>query len=69
MSETLKITPSESVTIRTSTPDALEVEGAWGPRGTPPPKHFHPAQDERFEVLEGRLHVRVDGTGPRARPR
>lgn len=61
MTETLKLTRSESVTIRESTPEAFEVEGAWGPNGSPPPKHFHPAQDERFEILEGRLHVRVDG--------
>lgn len=61
MGETLKITPSESVTVRESTPEVLEVEGEWGPGGSPPPKHFHPAQDERFEVLEGRLNVRVDG--------
>jgi hypothetical protein len=39
----------------------LQVEGEWGPHGSPPPKHFHPAQDERFEVIEGRLNVRVDG--------
>jgi quercetin dioxygenase-like cupin family protein len=42
-------------------PGALEVEGTWGPHGSPPPKHFHPNQDERFEVLEGVLAVRVDG--------
>ena len=61
MEETLKITPSESVTIRESTPETFEVEGQWGPNGSPPPKHFHPSQDEQFEVLEGRLHMRVDG--------
>jgi quercetin dioxygenase-like cupin family protein len=60
MSE-LKLTPSESVRIRSHTPEALEVEGTWGPHGSPPPKHFHPGQDERFEVLEGVLTVRVDG--------
>jgi quercetin dioxygenase-like cupin family protein len=27
-----------------------------------PPAHLHPAQDERFEVLEGRLLFLVDGT-------
>jgi mannose-6-phosphate isomerase-like protein (cupin superfamily) len=32
-----------------------------GPNGSPPPKHLHPAQDERFRVLEGALRVRVDG--------
>ena len=29
--------------------------------GSAPPPHFHPAQDERFEVLEGELSAVVDG--------
>src|SRR5918998_1000464 len=57
----LKLTPSESVRIRQRSADALLVEGRWGPDGDPPPKHFHPDQDERFEVLEGVLTARVDG--------
>lgn len=61
MNETLKLTPSESIRIREHTPEAVEVEGTWGPNGSPPPKHFHPEQDERFEVLEGVLTTRVDG--------
>lgn len=61
MNDTFKLTPSETVRIREHTPKALEVEGTWGPNGSPPPKHFHPAQDERFEVLEGVLTTRVDG--------
>lgn len=60
MSETLKITPSESVTVRESTPEVLEVEAEYAPHGEPPPKHLHPAQDEHFEVLEGTLRVRVN---------
>jgi mannose-6-phosphate isomerase-like protein (cupin superfamily) len=62
MAETLRLTPSETVTVREDTPAAPEVEGRWGPGGSPPPKHFHPSQDEHFEVLEGELHARVDGT-------
>ena len=61
MTDTLKLTPTESVTIRSATPEALEVEAEYGPNGSPPPKHLHPAQDERFRVLEGALRVRVDG--------
>ncbi len=61
MGDKLQITPGESVTIRSSTPEELELEGEWAPHGDPPPKHYHPAQDERFEILEGTLHVRVDG--------
>lgn len=61
MPERLKLTPSESVEIRSSTPEALEVEVTYGPGGSRPPSHFHPAQDERFEVLAGALTVRSAG--------
>jgi mannose-6-phosphate isomerase-like protein (cupin superfamily) len=61
MAETLKLTPSESVTIRQSAPDVLEVEASYGPGGKPPPAHYHPAQDEHFEVLEGTLRAKVGG--------
>jgi quercetin dioxygenase-like cupin family protein len=57
----LRITPHEHLTVRSSTPEALEVEARWAPNGSPPPKHFHPAQSEHFEVLAGRLRARVDG--------
>lgn len=59
MSKTLKLTPSESVTITKSTPELLEVEVEYGPMGSPPPKHLHPAQDERFRVVSGALRVHV----------
>jgi hypothetical protein len=57
---TLKVTPGEFVTVRRSDPELLELEGSWAPSGKPPPKHYHPAQDEHFEVLEGTLRTRVD---------
>lgn len=56
-----RLTPGETVTVRTSSPDLLEVEGAWAPEGKPPPPHFHPGQDEHFEVIEGTLTARVEG--------
>ena len=61
MSDILKLTPGESVIIRRSEPAVLEVEGIWSPGGKPPPKHFHPEQDEKFRVLIGTLHAKVDG--------
>jgi quercetin dioxygenase-like cupin family protein len=61
MDRTLKLTPHESVTIREQSDAALVVEASWGAGGSAPPGHFHPGQDEHFEVLEGRLSVRVDG--------
>jgi quercetin dioxygenase-like cupin family protein len=59
MARTLKITPTESVTVRESGPEALEVEATYGVASKPPPKHFHPGQDEHFEVMEGKLRVRA----------
>jgi len=56
-----RLTPSESVTVRRSEPEVLEVEAVYGPEGSSPPKHLHPAQDERFTIVEGRLTTRVDG--------
>lgn len=61
MADVLKLTPSESLEVLSSGSGALEVEATYGPAGSPPPGHFHPAQDERFEVLAGTLRVRVDG--------
>jgi quercetin dioxygenase-like cupin family protein len=61
MSDELRLTPGETVTVRSSTPELLEVEGRWGPGGKSPPAHYHPAQDEHFEVLEGTLTARVAG--------
>ncbi|MGH2963533.1 MAG: cupin domain-containing protein [Solirubrobacterales bacterium] len=61
MSRTLKITPTESVTIRESTPELLVVEATYAPAGKEPPKHYHPSQDEHFEVLTGRVEVRAGG--------
>ena len=55
------LTSSESIEIRSSTPEALEVEATYGPGGSRPPKHFHPVQEEHFEVLAGSLTVRVGG--------
>src|SRR5687767_9560215 len=61
MAATYTLTPSETVTVVREEEDLLEVEGRWGPEGKPPPPHFHPAQDEHFEVLAGRLKAKLDG--------
>ena len=42
-------------------PDLLEMEAIYGGSGQFPPKHFHPSQDEHFEVLEGTVRTIVDG--------
>jgi mannose-6-phosphate isomerase-like protein (cupin superfamily) len=59
--EALRLTPGETVMILRSSSELLEVEGTWAPEGKPPPAHYHPAQDEVFEVIEGRLSMRIAG--------
>jgi quercetin dioxygenase-like cupin family protein len=59
VSGTLKLTPTESIEVRSSTPEALEVEASYGQAKGPPPKHYHPNQEERFEVLSGSVRARV----------
>ena len=61
MGDTLKLTPHETLTIVRSEPAVLEVEAEWGPKGRPPPPHYHPQQDEHFEVLAGELRAKLDG--------
>jgi quercetin dioxygenase-like cupin family protein len=39
----------------------LEVETSYRPGGARPPLHFHPAQHEDFEVLEGEAQASVGG--------
>jgi quercetin dioxygenase-like cupin family protein len=42
--------------------ELLEVESVYTkPTPSRPPVHYHPYQEERFEVLSGRLNVLVDG--------
>jgi hypothetical protein len=39
---TLKLTPTESVEIHVSTPEALQVEATYGSASRPPPKPAAP---------------------------
>jgi quercetin dioxygenase-like cupin family protein len=47
------------------TAELLEMEATYSGEGAMPPPHFHPSQDERFEVLEGAVTVVVDGESRR----
>jgi len=57
--ETFQLTESERVTVVESSAESLLVEAIYGPGGSPPPKHLHPAQDEIFQVLDGSLRFRL----------
>lgn len=41
--------------------ELLRVEAVYAPSSPPPPRHYHPSQDEEFEVLEGALAFVIDG--------
>ncbi len=40
----------------------LEMEASYAEAGWLPPAHLHPAQDERFEVLDGSIRTIIAGT-------
>ncbi len=40
--------------------DLLEVDVYYKPGGNPPPVHYHPRQEEHFEVVSGEMLTRVD---------
>lgn len=39
--------------------ELLEMEAVYQPHSEPPPLHYHPAQEEQFEVLAGEFRVRI----------
>jgi hypothetical protein len=47
--------------ILSEAPDALVMEASYPGDAPFPPEHFHPSQEERFEVLEGTMIARVEG--------
>lgn len=63
----LKLSDAQTLRIVSSTEEVLELESTWaaGP-GKPPPRHYHPKQQERFEVLAGELTVEVGDEPARA---
>src|SRR4051794_27068179 len=43
------------------TDELLVMEGLYSGEGGLPREHYHPRQDEHFEVLEGAVRVVIDG--------
>jgi mannose-6-phosphate isomerase-like protein (cupin superfamily) len=41
--------------------ELLEMEAIYRPVSSAPPAHYHPNQEETFEILSGALHVEIDG--------
>ena len=61
MTETLALGPGTDLRVLERRDEVLELEATYAPGGSAPPAHFHPHQDERFEVIEGAMQVRLDG--------
>jgi len=61
MADELAISPGASLRVVSRTERELVLEARYAGGGSPPPAHFHPAQDERFEVLAGAMRARIDG--------
>ena len=61
----LKLSDTQTLELRRSDSDAVEVLSTWQPSTKPPPLHWHPNQRERFEVLSGELTVRLGDDEPR----
>lgn len=57
--DTIRLSESQTLTVQGRQPDSLELESIWTTTPKPPPMHWHPSQDEEFEVLEGELTVRL----------
>jgi mannose-6-phosphate isomerase-like protein (cupin superfamily) len=57
----IQLGPHQTLAVVESTPEVLLIEARWDPGSTEPIAHFHPHQDEHFEVLEGELTAVVDG--------
>jgi quercetin dioxygenase-like cupin family protein len=62
VSEELQLTPIESIKLISRTDEGLEVEATYLAGRSRPPRHWHPTQDEQFEVLTGAVQVEIDGT-------
>lgn len=60
-----QLTAKQQVVLRKTADETggalLEMQATYQPGGTFPPLHYHPRQDEHFEVLEGEIEVQIAG--------
>lgn len=58
----LILNPNQVLTVVSEDPGLLCLESHWLEGSEhPPPPHFHPQQDEHFEILGGEVEVKLDG--------
>lgn len=53
--------PNMRLELLQTTGEVLEMVATYGPGSKAPPAHFHPLQEERFEVQSGAFWFQVDG--------
>jgi quercetin dioxygenase-like cupin family protein len=63
--DTFTLSPKERLTITGSAADSggelLAMEAQYAPGGSPPPEHYHPAQEETFTGVSGTVTARIGG--------
>jgi quercetin dioxygenase-like cupin family protein len=57
--QTIRLGDHEEIRVLGEDPDLLAMEATYEPGGSSPPAHYHPSQDEHFEVLEGAVRCRT----------
>ncbi|MGH3433397.1 MAG: cupin domain-containing protein [Thermocrispum sp.] len=60
--DTFTLGAGQTLRVVETSAEELHLESTWtAGESKPPPRHLHPRQDERFEVLAGELTVEVGG--------
>jgi len=49
------------MTSQETSGELLEMEVVYSPNSPRPPAHYHPSQEEHFEVLNGKLYAEIGG--------
>jgi mannose-6-phosphate isomerase-like protein (cupin superfamily) len=62
MAEQLTIAPGTELELVEHNDALLELCASYTGGGAAPPAHWHPHQDEHFEVLAGAMRAELDGT-------
>jgi hypothetical protein len=58
----LTLNPNQVLSVVSDEPDVLVIESHWlAGNEHGPPAHFHPEQEEHFEILEGEIEVKLGG--------
>jgi quercetin dioxygenase-like cupin family protein len=47
-------------TARDTNGELLAMEAVYRPHSSPPPEHYHPYQEECFQVLQGEIRAKID---------